>query len=128
MLLEVRDLHVFYDDFHVLHGVSLDVGEGELVGIVGANGHGKSTLLKAICGLTPVRSGTVQYQHARIDNVSAPDLVAKGLVYVPEVRNLFGGLQIDFAFLRHRNLKATQLQLRRRLTGAELHPAIGDQI
>jgi len=94
MLLEVRDLHVFYDDFHVLHGVSLDVGEGELVGIVGANGHGKSTLLKAICGLTPVRSGTVHYQQARIDNLSAPDLVAKGLVYVPEVRNLFNDMSV----------------------------------
>ncbi|KPQ06098.1 MAG: branched-chain amino acid transport system ATP-binding protein [Rhodobacteraceae bacterium HLUCCA12] len=94
MLLEVRDLHVFYDDFHVLHGVSLDVGEGELVGIVGANGHGKSTLLKAICGLTPVRSGTVRYRRERIDNIAAPDLVARGLVYVPEVRNLFNDMTV----------------------------------
>lgn len=128
MLLEVRDLHVFYDDFHVLHGVSLDVGEGELVGIVGANGHGKSTLLKAICGLTPVRSGTVHYQQARIDNMSAPDLVAKGLVYVPEVRNLFNDMSVRENLLLGAYLLRDAAQIRQNLSRVfDLYPRLKER-
>jgi branched-chain amino acid transport system ATP-binding protein len=88
-LLEVKDLNVFYGDAHVLHGVSLQVRADEAVGIVGANGHGKSTLLKAICGLIPIRSGDVFFAGDRINGLSAPDLVARGLVYVAEERYLF---------------------------------------
>lgn len=89
MPLEVRDLEVFYGDFHVLHGVSLRVETGRITGIVGANGHGKSTLLKTICGLVPARSGTILFEGERIDRLRAPDLVARGLVHVAEVRHLF---------------------------------------
>ena len=128
MLLEVRDLHVFYDDFHVLHGVSLDVGEGELVGIVGANGHGKSTLLKAICGLAPVRSGTVRYQQVRTDNMSAPDLVAKGLVYVPEVRNLFNDMSVRENLLLGAYLLRDAAQIRQNLSRVfDLYPRLKER-
>jgi branched-chain amino acid transport system ATP-binding protein len=89
MPLEIRDLEVFYGDFHVLHGVSLTVGDGRLVGVVGANGHGKSTLLKAISGLVPARSGTITFDGERIERLRAPDLVARGIVHVAEVRHLF---------------------------------------
>jgi branched-chain amino acid transport system ATP-binding protein len=89
MSLEIRDLEVFYGDFHVLHGVTLTVGDGRLVGVVGANGHGKSTLLKAICGLVPARAGTITFEGERIERLRAPDLVARGIVHVAEVRHLF---------------------------------------
>jgi len=128
MPLEVRDLHVFYDDFHVLHGISLDVAEGELVGIVGANGHGKSTLLKAICGLTPVRSGTVRYRDERVDNVPAPVLVSKGLVYVPEVRNLFNDMTVRENLLLGAYLQRDRARIQQTLAEVfELYPRLGER-
>jgi branched-chain amino acid transport system ATP-binding protein len=95
MSLEVRDLHVFYGDFHVLHGVSLTVPEGALAGVVGANGHGKSTLLKAICGLVPCRSGEIRWRGERIDGRAAPDLVAQGIAHVAEARHLFTDMTVE---------------------------------
>ena len=93
-MLSVRDIDVFYDDLHILHGVSLDVGEGELVGVVGANGHGKSTLLKAVCGLVPVASGDIVYAGESIRRRSVSELVARGLVYVAEDRRLFPDMTV----------------------------------
>ncbi|HXV26181.1 MAG TPA: ABC transporter ATP-binding protein [Alphaproteobacteria bacterium] len=93
-MLEVRDAHVFYGDLHVLHGVSVQIASGELVGLVGANGHGKSTLLKAICGLIPIRSGEVIYEGLRINELDAPERVAKGIVYVAEERHLFPDMSV----------------------------------
>lgn len=93
-LLSVREIEVYYSDFHVLHGVSLEVARGELVGVVGANGHGKSTLLKALCGLVPVRSGDIIYEGASIRALSAPQRVARGLVYVAEDRRLFPDMSV----------------------------------
>lgn len=88
-MLEVRNLNVFYEEFHVLQDVSLHVEEREAVGLIGANGHGKSTLLKAICGLIPIKSGDVFFKGERINHLSAPERVKRGLVYVAEERHLF---------------------------------------
>ena len=93
-MLSVRDIDVFYDDFHVLHGVSLEVGKNELVAVVGANGHGKSTLLKAVCGLVPVKNGDIVYADKSILGCTAPQLVADGLVYVAEDRRLFPDMTV----------------------------------
>jgi len=93
-MLEVDHIDVFYDDFHVLHGVSLHVDRGEIVGLVGANGHGKSTLMQAICGLTPVRAGEIRFEGERIDGLDAPELVARGIVYVAEQRHLFPDMTV----------------------------------
>ena len=90
----MRDINVFYDDFHILHGVSLEVGKGELVGVVGANGHGKSTLLKAVCGLVPVASGDIVYEGQSITGRSMSSLVSGGLVYVAEDRRLFPDMTV----------------------------------
>lgn len=94
MNIEVADLNVFYGDFHALHDVSLSVPSGSLTGVVGANGHGKSTLLKAICGLLPPKSGLITQDGERIDGLSAPDLVARGIVHVAEVRHLFPDMTV----------------------------------
>lgn len=93
-MLSVRNINVFYDDFHILHDVSLEVGRGELVGVVGANGHGKSTLLKALCGLVPVASGEIVYGGKSILNRNVSSLVADGLVYVAEDRRLFPDMTV----------------------------------
>jgi branched-chain amino acid transport system ATP-binding protein len=89
ILLKVEGLNVYYDQFHVIQDLSLVVPAGEAVGLVGPNGHGKSTLLKAICGLLPIASGKVWFKGEQINGKSAPDLVQRGLVYVAEDRRLF---------------------------------------
>jgi branched-chain amino acid transport system ATP-binding protein len=93
-LLEVREINVFYDQFHVVQDVSLTVDAGRAIGIVGPNGHGKSTLLKALCGLVPVRSGQIRLLGERIDGLSAPDIVERGMVYVAEERHLFPDMTV----------------------------------
>ncbi len=139
-MLSVRDIDVFYGDFHVLHGVSLEVGKGELVAVVGANGHGKSTLLKAVCGLQPIARGEVSYAGESIKGRSVPDLVARGLVYVAEDRRLFPDMTVrenlllgaflergrrqqvdslDRVFTLYPRLAERQRQLARTLSGGE---------
>jgi branched-chain amino acid transport system ATP-binding protein len=94
MSIEVSHLNVFYADFHALHDVSLAIPAGSMTGVVGANGHGKSTLLKAICGLLSPRSGTITFEDERIDGLRAPDLVRKGIIHVPEARHLFQDMTV----------------------------------
>ncbi len=93
-LLEVRDIDVFYDEFHAVQGASLMVREGEIVGLVGPNGHGKTTLLKSLCGLLPIRSGEVRFDNESVVRLPAPELVARGIVYVAEERNLFPDMTV----------------------------------
>lgn len=93
-MLSVRNIDVFYGDFHILHGVSIEVAEGELVGVAGSNGHGKSTLLKAVCGLVPIAAGDVIYAGESIGGAGVPGLVARGLVYVAEDRRLFPDMTV----------------------------------
>ncbi len=94
-MLQVEELHAGYGDFRVLHGVSLEVGKGELVGVVGPNGHGKSTLLKAVCGLERIRSGRVRFKGEDVTMLAAPQLVERGLTYVAEDRRLFGDMTVQ---------------------------------
>ena len=93
-MLEVRSINAFYDDFHVLHDISFQVNGGEFVAIIGANGHGKSTLLKAVCGLMPLRDGEIQFKGQAIAGRKPPDLVSQGLVYVAEDRRLFPDMTV----------------------------------
>jgi len=93
MMLEVSDLHAFYGKSHILQGVNLAIGEGEIVSLLGRNGVGRSTTCKAIMGLVePI--GTVRYRGRDIAGLSA-NLVAKvGIGYVPEDRQIFPGLTV----------------------------------
>lgn len=97
-MLEVRSIDACYGDFQVLHDVSLDVGEGELVLLVGPNGHGKSTLLKTIAGLVRPPRGTIQWQRRAIHAMRTDAIVARGVVYVAEERHLFPAMSV------HKNL------------------------
>jgi len=93
MMLEVRDLHAFYGQSHILHGIDLDVDEGEIVSLLGRNGVGRSTTCKAIMGLVPPR-GVVRYRGRDIAGLRA-DLVARaGVGYVPEDRQIFPTLTV----------------------------------
>jgi branched-chain amino acid transport system ATP-binding protein len=88
-MLEVRELCSYYGQFQAIHEISLQVEKDEMVVVFGPNGHGKSTLLKTICGLHKARSGSVTFDGADITNLMSVKLVARGLVYIAEDRNLF---------------------------------------
>lgn len=93
MMLEVRKLHAYYGQSHILHGVDLDVGEGEIVSLLGRNGVGRSTTCKAIMGLVPPR-GSIRYRGNEISGMRS-DLVARqGIGYVPEDRQIFPTLTV----------------------------------
>jgi branched-chain amino acid transport system ATP-binding protein len=92
-MLEVRDLHAFYGQSHILHGIDLDVDEGEIVSLLGRNGVGRSTTCKAIMGLVAPQ-GSVRYRGHAISGLRA-DLVARaGIGYVPEDRQIFPTLTV----------------------------------
>jgi branched-chain amino acid transport system ATP-binding protein len=92
--LEVRGLDVFYGRVQALRGVSLEVGQGELVTLVGPNGAGKSTLLRAVTGMVPVRAGGVLFEGTPITGRPTEAIVHLGLSMVPEGRLLFGPLSV----------------------------------
>lgn len=94
-LLEVSDLNVHYGDMVALHGVSVFVSEREIVTILGANAAGKSTLLNAIAGLTPIAGGTIFFDGEVINNLPPQERVELGLVMVPEGRMVFPFLSVE---------------------------------
>jgi len=97
-MLEVRDLHAFYGKSHVLHGVHFDVGAGEIVALLGRNGSGRSTTVKAIMGLVEA-TGSVRWRDQEIRGKKAFEIARMGLGYVPENRDIFPTLTV------HQNLQ-----------------------
>ena len=95
VLLEVRGLEVNYGGIRAVKGIDLEVREGELVCLIGANGAGKSTTLRAICGLLAPRAGSVRYSGADTAGVPMHELPRKGLVMVPEGRGIFAQLTVE---------------------------------
>jgi branched-chain amino acid transport system ATP-binding protein len=94
-LLSLRQLSVAYGGIHAVKDLNLSLNEGELVSLIGANGAGKTTTLKAICGLLAPQSGEVLYRGRNLKGQGAWDLVAQGLVMVPEGRGIFTRMTID---------------------------------
>jgi branched-chain amino acid transport system ATP-binding protein len=93
-MLAVRDLHAYYGRAHILSGVSLDVADGEVVVLLGRNGAGKSTTMKAVMGLVPPAGGTVTFRDQRIDRREPFTIAQMGLGYVPEDRRIFTDLTV----------------------------------
>jgi branched-chain amino acid transport system ATP-binding protein len=93
-LVQVEGLHAYYGKSHVLHGVSLTVGRGEVVALIGRNGVGKSTTLKSIIGLVNTRQGTVRFNGKPILGLPAHKLARIGIAYVPEDRRIFRLLSV----------------------------------
>jgi len=94
-LLKVNDLTAHYGDFQALFGVDLALEQGETLAIIGANGAGKTTLMRAITGIARVTAGTVTLNGARIDPLSAPEILRAGIAMVPEGRKLFPSLSVE---------------------------------
>ena len=94
MLLEVKDINVYYGAIHALQGISFSVDEGEIVTLIGANGAGKSTTLKTISGLLRPRSGDILLRGESIRSTPAQEIVRRGVVHVPEGRKIFAPLTV----------------------------------
>ncbi|HCY87695.1 MAG TPA: branched-chain amino acid ABC transporter ATP-binding protein [Desulfobacteraceae bacterium] len=88
-MINVQNMNAYYGDFHVLKNVSLTVDEGQIVVMLGPNGHGKSTFLKSVCGLVEKVDGTLNYKGESITGLRAERLVNKGITYIAENRELF---------------------------------------
>lgn len=99
IMLEVKNINVFYGDAQALWDVSFRVDQGEIATLVGSNGAGKSTTLKAISGLTPPLTGEISFEGIRIDRVPAYRIVEMGIAHIPEGRRLWPGLTV------HENLE-----------------------
>ena len=93
-MLEVRDLHAFYGKSHILQGVDLAIGQGEIVSLLGRNGVGRSTTCKAIMGLVPP-VGDVRFKGQPLGGLRPDQIAHAGLGYVPEDRQIFPGLTVS---------------------------------
>ena len=113
-MLELRNVHVSYGSIEVLHGIDIHVEKNEIVTIIGANGAGKSTTLKAISGMIPKQKGsTIIYNGAQIAALGAEQVVSKGLSLVPEGRRIFPDMTVTEnlemgAYLRHKDKPGIQ--------------------
>ncbi|MHB9132430.1 MAG: ABC transporter ATP-binding protein [Armatimonadota bacterium] len=94
ILLSIKDLHVSYGGIRALQGVSLEVRRGEIVTLIGANGAGKTSLLRAISGMVPAQSGHLEYQGQNLRALPAHRIVEAGIAHVPEGRGIFANLTV----------------------------------
>jgi branched-chain amino acid transport system ATP-binding protein len=95
MLLEVKDLNVYYGAIHALQGISFHVEKGEIVTLIGANGAGKSTTLNTLSGLVRARSGSIKFEGQEITTTPPYEIVSMGIVQVPEGRKIFAPLTVQ---------------------------------
>lgn len=93
-MLKVKNINTYYGPMHILKDVSLEVNEGEIIAIIGANGAGKSTTLRSIVGLTPPKSGEVWFKGKRIDNLATHNILQQGIVLIPEGRRVFPHMSV----------------------------------
>ena len=136
VLLRVSDLHAFYGESHILHGVNLEIREGELVTLLGRNGAGRSTTLKAILGLTGKRSGSIVVDGVETIKMQTNRIARLGLGYCPEERGIFstlsceenlmlppmvgeGGMSVEEIYEMFPNLKERRNSPGTRLSGGE---------
>src|ERR1700681_3043871 len=121
MLLEIQDLVARYGAVEALHGISLVVAEGEIVSLLGANGAGKSTTLKAISRVIAPSSGTIRFAGKPLDGLQPEDVVALGIAHVPEGRRIFPGLSV----IDNLRLGATARRARRAEIDSDVDEALG---
>ena len=93
-LIDARGLHTYYGKSHVLHGVDLSIRSGESVCLLGRNGMGKTTTIRSILGLTPIREGMVRVRGADMSHAPTHQVIRQGIGYVPEGRGMFTNLSV----------------------------------
>ena len=136
VLLKVHKMHAWYGESHILHGIDFEVREGELVTLLGRNGAGRTTTLKAILGLTGKRTGTIEVAGVETSHLATNEIARLGLGYCPEERGIFsslsceenlmlppsvgaGGMSIDEIYDMFPNLKERRTSPGTRLSGGE---------
>ena len=92
-MLKILDLHAYYGKSHILRGVNLDIAKGEIIALLGRNGVGRSTLVKSVMGLVPIK-GSINYKDKEIVGDATHDIALKGIGYVPENRDVFSTLTV----------------------------------
>ncbi len=135
-MLEIRDLHAFYGESHILHGVSLDVRKGEVVTLLGRNGAGKTTTMRSIMGIVGKRTGSIRLGGDELVGLPSNKIAKLGIGYVPEERGIFsslnveenlmlpplikqGGMTVDAIYTLFPNLKERRKSQGTRLSGGE---------
>jgi branched-chain amino acid transport system ATP-binding protein len=135
-LMEIRGLEAWYGESHVLHGVDIDIREGEVVTLLGRNGAGKTSTLRSIMGLVPRRTGSVKYEGKEFVNARSDVIARAGIAYCPEERGIFasldvtenlmlppmvrpGGLPLDEIYTLFPNLKERARSQGTKLSGGE---------
>jgi branched-chain amino acid transport system ATP-binding protein len=135
-MLEIRDLHAFYGESHILHGVSLDVRKGEVVTLLGRNGAGKTTTMRSIMGIVGKRTGSIRLNGAELVGLPSNRIAKLGIGYVPEERGIFsslnveenlmlppmvkaGGMEVEAIYTLFPNLKERRKSQGTRLSGGE---------
>jgi branched-chain amino acid transport system ATP-binding protein len=135
-MLEIRDLHAFYGESHILHGVSLDVRKGEVVTLLGRNGAGKTTTMRSIMGIVGKRTGSIRLNGAELVGLPSNKIAKLGIGYVPEERGIFsslnveenlmlppmvkaGGMEVEAIYTLFPNLKERRRSQGTRLSGGE---------
>ncbi|MDF1526649.1 MAG: ABC transporter ATP-binding protein [bacterium] len=114
-MLKVRNITTYYGRIHILKGVSIHVGEGEIVALIGANGAGKTTLINAVSGLLRITEGSITLRDREIGNISPEKIVKAGLSQVPEGRLVFSPLTVEDnlllgAYVRYRSKEKEEIQ------------------
>jgi len=94
MMLKLKDVHTYYGNIHALKGIDIEVEEGEIIALIGANGAGKSTTLMTTCGIVPAKKGTVEFMGKDITHLGPDKIVALGMSQVPEGRRIFPYLTV----------------------------------
>jgi branched-chain amino acid transport system ATP-binding protein len=134
--LAVRDLHAWYGESHILHGMSFDVNAGEVVTLLGRNGAGKTTTMRAVMGMLPKRKGSVHFEGRELIRLKSDRIARQGLAYCPEERGIFaslnvrenlmlppkvkdGGLSIEQIYTLFPNLKERSSSQGTKLSGGE---------
>ena len=116
LMLKLDKVNVFYGNVHALRDVSLTVNKGEIVTLVGANGAGKTSILRAISNLETIKEGTIEYNGCNITNIGPHKIVGKKLIQVPEGRRIFGELTIEENLMMGAYLRKDRAQIRKDLT------------
>ncbi|MCL2366808.1 MAG: ABC transporter ATP-binding protein [Oscillospiraceae bacterium] len=114
-MLKVTDINVYYGNIHAIKGVSFDVHQGEIVTLIGANGAGKSTILKAVSGLLRSKTGSISFLDSDIGAATAHNIVRRGLVQVPEGRRIFLKMSVQQNlemgnYIHHRSVMNEKLE------------------
>ena len=127
-LLEVNDIHTYYDAIHALKGITIHVDEGEIVTLIGANGAGKSTTLNSICGLYPPRTGSIYLDGEAIHELPAHEIVMRGVSQAPEGRQVFGRLTVTENLQMGAYVRKDQAAIRRDMERVfELFPRLKER-